>query len=355
MQRTPKRRTREPRAVKNPTGRLTVLYIAALSAVALLSLVGQAVVQLQLQRQMSDSRVVNIAGRQRMFSQRLAKSALLLASPTFNHRRDALLNTARETLTLWQECHEGLQRGDDALGLPGHNSREVTHMFARLDGEFGEIAAGMAQLLDMASSRGEPSDADAATMAAPLRRVLDHEAAFLAGMDAIVFQYAREAHERVARLRAIEWILVALTLSVLLIEGTFVFRPAVRRLAGAMAQLDRTQRVLIRSRDAARAASEAKTRFLANISHELRTPLNAVIGMTELARTTNSPTKRELYLETVADASQSLLVLLNDLIDLSRVEANQLRLQEDSTCASKLMRACQLRFSATSYGCDRYS
>jgi signal transduction histidine kinase/CheY-like chemotaxis protein len=354
MQRTPKRRTREPRAVKNPTGRLTVLYIAALSAVALLSLVGQAVVQQQLQRQMSDSRVVNIAGRQRMFSQRLAKSALLLASPTFNGRRDALLKTARETLTLWRQCHEGLQQGDDGLGLPGRNSPEVTRMFARLDGEFGEIAAGMGQLLDMTSSSGGPTDADAAKMAAPLRRVLDHEAAFLAGMDAIVFQYAREAHERVARLRAIEWILVALTLSVLLIEGTFVFRPAVRRLAAAMAQLDRTQRVLIRSRDAARAASEAKTRFLANISHELRTPLNAVIGMTELARTTHSPTKRELYLETVADASQSLLVLLNDLIDLSRVEANQLRLQESSVNVVRLVHgaAALLRHAADEKGLD---
>ncbi len=354
MQRTPKRRTREARAAKNPTGRLTVLYIAALSAVALLSLVGQAVVQQQLRRQMSDSRVVNIAGRQRMFSQRLAKTALLLASPAVGDRRDDLRETARETLALWRRCHEGLQRGDDELGLPGRNSPEVTRMFVRVDGEFREIAAGMAELLELASSSDEPSDADAAAMAAPLRRVLDHEGDFLAGMDAIVFQYDREAHERVTRLRAIEWLLVASTLTVLLAEGTFVFRPAVRRLADAMGRLNRTRRELIRSRDAARAASEAKTRFLANVSHELRTPMNAVIGMTELARTTDSPIKRSLYLETVADASQSLLVLLNDLIDLSRVEANELRLQESSVDVAQLAHgaAALLRHAAEEKGLD---
>ncbi len=287
---------------------------------------------------MSDSRVINIAGRQRMFSQRLAKTALLLSSPsTTGERRRELLDTEPEILALWRRCHLGLQRGDEELGLPGRNSAAVLRMFAQVDDEFQEIAAGMEQLFAIAP-RGTPTDEELAVMEAPLQRVLEHEASFLAGMDAIVFQYDSEAHARVARLRAIEWLLVALTLAVLLVEGAFVFRPAVRRLAHAIARLRRTRRELKRSRDEARAANEAKTRFLANVSHELRTPLNAIIGMTDLARTTESPTKRAVYLQTVAEASKSLLLLLNDLIDVSRVDANQLRLEEETVEVARLVR-----------------
>jgi signal transduction histidine kinase/DNA-binding response OmpR family regulator len=347
-----RRLNRRVGAAGNPTGRLTVLYIAALSAVALLSLVGQAVVQWQIQRQMNDSRVVNIAGRQRMFSQRLVKLALLLAEPDVKNR-EGRVEDARKTLALWRRCHDGLQNGDEELALPGRNSAEVTSMFTKVDGDFREIASGMTELLERMSTDDRPAGVPA-TLIAPLQRVLDHETDFLDGMDAIVFQYASEAQARVSQLRMIEWLLVGLTLSVLLFEGMFVFRPAVHSLADAMAQLDRTQRELIRSRDAARAASEAKTRFLANISHELRTPLNAVIGMTELARTTDFPAKRSMYLETVADASQSLLVLLNDLIDVSRVEANELRLQEGSVDLPRLVHgaAALLRHGAEAKGLE---
>ncbi len=62
--------------LRSGASRLTLLYIVALSAVAILSLAGQAVVRLYFDRQMSDSQVINIAGRQRMLSQRIAKTTL---------------------------------------------------------------------------------------------------------------------------------------------------------------------------------------------------------------------------------------------------------------------------------------
>jgi PAS domain S-box-containing protein len=77
----------------------------------------------------------------------------------------------------------------------------------------------------------------------------------------------------------------------------------------------------------ANAASEAKSEFLAKMSHELRTPMNAVIGFTDLALKTDSESRRRDHLRHIETASHSLLNIINDILDLSKVEAGKLSLE----------------------------
>ena len=83
----------------------------------------------------------------------------------------------------------------------------------------------------------------------------------------------------------------------------------------------------IESRKAAEAASIAKTQFLANMSHELRTPMNAILGMTDLALAEELPPKVHDYLQTARDSADVLLDILNEILDLSRIEAGRLELE----------------------------
>ena len=83
--------------------------------------------------------------------------------------------------------------------------------------------------------------------------------------------------------------------------------------------------------DSAEAANRAKSEFLANMSHEIRTPLNAVLGFTELLRhDTNdvTVTEREEYLDIIHNSGQHLLQLINDILDLSRIEAGHLEVEQ---------------------------
>jgi len=94
-------------------------------------------------------------------------------------------------------------------------------------------------------------------------------------------------------------------------------------------QAEAREKALKQAKEVAEAANRAKSEFLANMSHEIRTPLNAIIGFSELLSSLITEKKHKSYLSSIQIAGKTLLTLINDILDLSKIEAERLSIQSE--------------------------
>ncbi len=95
---------------------------------------------------------------------------------------------------------------------------------------------------------------------------------------------------------------------------------------------------LRKEKEIALKTTELKEQFLANMSHEIRTPLNAIVGMTRLLRDKNPRPDQKHYLEAITQSSDNLLVIINDILDISKIEAGKIELEHTSFLVRKVIK-----------------
>ena len=102
-------------------------------------------------------------------------------------------------------------------------------------------------------------------------------------------------------------------------------------------ELKRTEEMLVKARDKAEASDRLKSAFLANMSHEIRTPLNAIVGFSSLLTSTENAAEKELYNSLIGHNNKLLLNMINDVIDLSKIESGYLELRPDWVNLTELL------------------
>ncbi|MDM8564670.1 PAS domain S-box protein [Candidatus Halobeggiatoa sp. HSG11] len=109
----------------------------------------------------------------------------------------------------------------------------------------------------------------------------------------------------------------------------------------------KTENDLKKARDMANAANKAKSEFLANMSHEIRTPMNAVIGFSDILAAQIINKKQQSYLNSIQTAGKSLLNIINDILDLSKIEAGRLEIQYEPVNPATIFNELQQIFALT--------
>ena len=213
---------REAKLSLNRFSKLGMWYALALSVIATVAIIGQILIQSHLNGQLSDSRVVNIAGKQRMLSQNITKTVLLLRDDQSLEERNNLLKKLRSAVELWKISQDGLKHGNDSLQLPGKNSEAIVKLFSVIDNDFHEVYQSSETIITLLT---DDALVTSDILDPHIQNILTHEGLFLAGMERIVLQYANEAGQKVSSLSTMEYIVLAVSLLVIVLEIIFIFRP----------------------------------------------------------------------------------------------------------------------------------
>ncbi len=236
----------------------TFSYVVALALIASLSVGTHILVDSIVREQQVTAKVVNMAGRQRMLSQRVASLSLEISQTAWGERRDRLLVDLGESIALMERSYRTLRRGDPDGGMPSADSPRLRRIYdeepaslgIRLDGFLGRAR-------DFLSSAylGDPDPAALDAVRTAARRSL------LQSLDTAVVAYQADSEDAIDRLRHILFAVLGLMLATLTAEALLIFRPLFRRLA------DREQRLveLAADLDQALVLSTAELRLAGNI------------------------------------------------------------------------------------------
>lgn len=214
--------------------KLSRLYIIALSTIALSVIISQFFVRDHLNNQESDSTVINVAGRQRMLSQKLTKEIVSLSVSLEEKKRKELKSKIKKTLALWSLSHNALQKGSDSLGLPAKNSTVIKEKFLVLNPIFDTIQKVTKSIIAKLEKSPIISIEE---LTVDISKVTKKESDFLLIMDDIVNQYDKEADIKVTWLRKFEFFLMILTLLILLAEFLFIFWPTAKSVKSILSEL----------------------------------------------------------------------------------------------------------------------
>lgn len=305
---------------------LTIRYILALSIIAVMAASVLTVSLIAGRTASEDASLVNVSGRQRMLSQRIVMLTLEMQTGATSPERRSSDARLADSIDLFARSHS-------ELVLAARMSDDILDIYRQPETDLDRMTVEFAALAE----RIRTGD----TSAGGIRRLADNAEAILPLLNDATNAFTHAAERRVHFMDRLELAAFSITLFILLLEGWFVFRPAVLSISRTLKQLET-------ARNEAERASAAKSNFLAQMSHEIRTPLNGVIGMASGLGTTKLDEEQRKMVTTLQSSGELLLTVVNDILDISKVEAGQVSLEEADISLEQILNWIDSTYRPTS-------
>lgn len=262
-------------------------YTVALIAIALLIVFEQALIQIALRKQVSDQKLARLVEVQLYDIQRLSKAAVAIQ---LANRDSELSDEAKALAELGSEFRARDTEIEDGTG----HQPELSAAFANLG-----LATFNFTPYTVARHRPVFTAKERFEIRRLAQTIENQTGEYRSSLRALLSDLDYRSQQRIASTTRWELGVCALILMVLLLEGAYIFRPSLRALEEAL---------------------KMRSNFMSRMSHEIRNPMNAIIGMTDVLFETPLNELQGSYLKVLSRSSQTLLELLNSLLDFSSLE-----------------------------------
>jgi len=321
----------------NPGLWMTKRYIFALIAIAILAVAAFGTVGVLIAEHKKTLSVVNISGRQRMLSQRTAFFVERLAKTDIISEQVVFRKKLRQATSALEQAHLALTGQANAINVRIILSEEAQKRYfsgayplnAQMRG-YIKVLYSILEMSDTAINQNHPSVQYVLNVAP--EELVD-------ALDAMVKFYQEEGERAFAFLELLEAVFLTLTLSILMVEAFFIFRPMVRHVSRQMSHIKRVSndleisknnleetvaertKELEEARLTAEKANQAKSKFLSAAGHDLKQPLEAIGMFSGMLERRMPDEKSAAIMRDMHDAQRSMRSLLDSILSLSKLEA----------------------------------
>lgn len=297
--------------------RIRARYVLALSLIAVLATTSAWILNGIIGKQAEDARTINVAGIQRMLSQKI--SLYVHAIQLNPEDADAEKQLLRDAINSFQSNHLHLTQKDllqkSNLGL----SKEIKALYYKGESSLDHRIRHYIEAAELALHGKFTSEQEGYFKS-------EFVEALLNDLNGVVTQFEKEANDRIAIADTADLSIWLVTMALLLVEAVFIFRPMRIAIGKALDRADAQRELAEKYLRKAEKASKIKSQFLAKMSHELRTPLNSVSATIQAVQEENISKETKSLVNLAENSVSDLLTIFDDLLDVTRVDDQPLDL-----------------------------
>ena len=319
-------------------------YYTAFGLIIFLTGIAQFMVSHVVEQNNFYAKVINVAGQQRMLSQKIALHVYQLELDGENNNRPVILSLLQTTLERFeQNLHFLSDKGGSQTEFKYLSDEQVLIYLSGNPSLYDRAQAYYAAAQDVVA--GKTLSAGKVALFAP-----QATEKLLYDFDRAVQSFEAELVAKMQLLNDVEFAIWLITILLLIFVILYIFRPMESVYAETFEGLLAQQRMTEQAKMNTEQAYLVKSRFMASMSHELRTPLSAIFGLIDMSLSETDVKKRNLNLAKAKSSGWRLLKLINDVLELSRIDGNLVEINNSDFSLIKLLDSC---LSALHVECEK--